>query len=210
MKVVIVGGGDPPSSELIRRYYGPLDVLIAADSGADVLYKYEIKPDYLLGDFDSIDVSVYESIRNNMDVTTLPREKDFTDTHVAFLKAVAMGAEEIVLLGCTGKRIDHFMANLSILYKGLEKNIRVYMVDEYNEMFMTDSSIRLKGKAGDVFSVFAYGEDVEGLSFIGAKYPLTDYYLATTDNLTVSNEFLDDEVEVNFRKGCLLIILNIN
>lgn len=58
MKVVIVAGGKPPSFNLLNDEVRDCDVLIAADKGGEVLYNAGISPNFLLGDFDSIDEKV--------------------------------------------------------------------------------------------------------------------------------------------------------
>lgn len=208
MRAIIIGGGTAPSKNLLESYLREDYFIIAADGGANVLNEYGIIPKYLMGDFDSIDENTYAKLECNSEVTRFPREKDYTDSHIAYKKAIELGADEIILLGCTGKRIDHFMANLGILYDGLKNNIKVIMADDYNEMFLIDKGIHLKGYAGQVFSVFSYGEDTKDLTLTGVKYPLTNYYLSTTDNLTVSNEIIEKEANISFSKGCLLVITN--
>ena len=141
-------------------------------------------------------------------VLKFPVDKDFTDTELAYNKAIEIGAKEIIFLGCTGKRQDHFLANMCVLYKALMNNIEAYMIDEYNKIFLINKQISLQGKKGDVFSVFSYFENVEGLVISGAKYPLQEFNLTMKDSLTVSNEFLDKEVCIDFKTGILAVIIN--
>lgn len=205
MRAIIVGGGDPPNKTLIERYMVDNYVILAADSGGNILYEYGIAPDYLLGDFDSIDERALKELSNNTDTIRLPREKDYTDTHIALLRAIELGANEIILLGCTGKRIDHFMANLCLLKVALEKGIPVFIVDDINEIFLVNKSTTIKGEKGQVFSLFSYCENTKGLTIKGGKYNLDNYNLDEGNNLTVSNEIRDEVVEIIFDSGCLLI-----
>lgn len=209
MRAIIVGGGIPPEKKLIKKYMADEYIILAADSGADILYGYGIEPNYLLGDFDSIDCEVLEKLTQGVNTTRLPREKDYTDTHIAVLKAIDMGVDEIVLLGCTGKRIDHFMANLCLLKVILEHELKGYIVDGMNEINLIDTPTIINGKKGEVFSLFSYCEDTIGLTIKGAKYPLDNFLLKQGDNLTVSNEFSAEQVEIDFEKGCLLLFKNL-
>ena len=206
MRVVIVGGGDPPSKELLNQYINEESIIIAADGGANVLLKNEIHPDYLLGDFDSIDEKAYAETSNKSKTIRFPKEKDYTDSHIAFNKAIELGATEIIFLGCTGKRIDHFFANLCILYEGLKKSVDCRIVDEYNEIYIIDKPTDIFGKKGDVFSLFSYIEDTYDLTIEGVKYKLKNFNLSQGDNLTVSNEFMEDKVSIIFSKGCLIVV----
>lgn len=206
MRVVIVGGGDPPSKELLNQYINEESIIIAADGGANVLLKHKIHLDYLLGDFDSIDEKAYAETSNSSKTIRFPKEKDYTDSHIAFNKAIELGATEIIFLGCTGKRIDHFFANLCILYEGLKKSVDCRIVDEYNEIYIIDKPTDIFGKKGDVFSLFSYIEDTYDLTIEGVKYKLKNFNLSQGDNLTVSNEFMEDKVSIIFSKGCLIVV----
>lgn len=210
MRAIIVGGGIPPQKSLIQKYMIGDYRVFAADSGANILNEYDIKVDYLLGDFDSINADVLNKFMEEEKITRLPKEKDFTDTHVAVLNAINMGADEIVLLGCTGKRIDHFMANICLLKVIMESGIKGYIVDDINEIYLIDKSTIINGRKGEVFSLFSYCEDTEELTITGAKYPLNNYYLKQGENLTVSNEFEDEQVEILFKKGTLLLFKILN
>lgn len=205
MRAIIVGGGDTPSRELLEKYMVGNFIILAADSGANIICEYGIAPDYLLGDFDSIDEKSLEALSSNVNTTRLPREKDYTDTHIAVLRAIELGADEVILLGCTGKRIDHFMANLCLLKLSLQKGISAFIVDDLNEISLINKSTTIKGKKGQVFSLFSYCEDTEGLSIEGAKYRLNNFDLSEGNNLTVSNEFEEEVVKITFNKGCLLL-----
>lgn len=206
MRVIIVGGGDPSSKELLNQYINEESIIIAADGGANVLLKHEIHPDYLLGDFDSIDEKAYAETSNRSKTIRFPKEKDYTDSQIAFNKAIELGATEIIFLGCTGKRIDHFFANLCILYEGLKKSVDCRIVDEYNEIYIIDKPTDIFGKKGDVFSLFSYIEDTYDLTIEGVKYRLKNFNLSQGDNLTVSNEFIEDKVSIIFSKGCLIVV----
>ncbi|NMM65641.1 thiamine diphosphokinase [Clostridium sp. P21] len=207
MKVVIVSGGDAPSYELIKNELKESSFLICADSGGNCLYKYNLVPNYLMGDFDSINSKVLEFFKKSAKciIETYPRDKDFTDTQLVLNKALELGGTEIVFLGCTGTRIDHLMGSLGMLLKCLKLNVNAYIRDEHNYIRIVDKPIKIKGKKGETFSLHCYGESVENLSIKGAKYELQNYCLKIGDPRTVSNEFLEGEVEISFTSGNLML-----
>lgn len=208
MRVVIIGGGDAPSEKLIERYLGENSITIAADSGADILYSYGIKPDYLLGDFDSIASHVLEEMKSYCNIINFPIDKDYTDSDLALQKAHELGASEVVFLGCTGKRLDHFLGNIYVLYRALKLGIKAYIVDEYNVIYLVDRPITLEGNEGEGFSLLSYFENVEGLTIKGARYPLENFDLSIDNNLTLSNKFKENRVEIEFKKGVLMVMLS--
>ncbi|MCB2288402.1 thiamine diphosphokinase [Clostridium sp. CS001] len=209
MKVIIISGGKPPSKELLLQEVTEDTFLIAADSGANCLYKYNIKPDLLLGDFDSIDRDVLEYFKkSNCTMDVYPTEKDFTDTEIAVKKALSMKPSEIVFLGCTGSRVDHLLGNIGMLKICLQNGVNAYVKDENNNIRLTSSSTSLRGTGGQIFSLQAYGDEVTQLTIEGAKYSLNNYNLKIGESITISNEFLGDIVNLKFKTGTLMIILS--
>lgn len=209
MKVIIISGGKPPSKELLLQEVTVDTFLIAADSGANCLYQYNIAPDLLLGDFDSIDKKVLDYFKkSNCDIDIYPTEKDFTDTEVAVKKALSMKPNEIVFLGCTGSRVDHLLGNIGMLKTCMQNGVNSCIKDENNNIRLTSASTSLKGTAGQIFSLQAYGDEVIGLTIEGAKYSLNNYNLKIGESITISNEFAGNIVNLKFKSGTLMIILS--
>lgn len=207
MKILIVSGGAPPSYELIKEELKDSSFLICADSGGECLYKYNIIPNFLMGDFDSISLEALEFFRaqEKCTIDTYPKDKDFTDTELVLNKAAQLGASEIVFLGCTGTRMDHFMGNVGMLLKCLKLNIKAYIKDNNNIIEITDKPISIKKEKGTTFSLQAYCDKVKDLNIRGAKFELENYDLTLGDPRTVSNEFLNNDVHIDFKSGILLI-----
>ncbi|WP_142414455.1 thiamine diphosphokinase [Hathewaya massiliensis] len=208
MKGIIISGGKAPSLELLSTYLKDKYLIIASDSGANVTLKYKLEPNLIVGDLDSISKEAYHYYRGrNFKFVEFNPEKDFTDTELAIEEAIRLGADEILLFGCTGTRIDHVLANLGLLVDYHEKGINIKLIDDNNEIFATKKSIYLKGNKGETFSLQAFRENVRKLTIKNAKYELFNYDLKAGSPLTVSNEFSDEDVYIDFESGILLIIL---
>ncbi|SHH17506.1 thiamine diphosphokinase [Clostridium grantii] len=209
MKVLIISGGVAPSFSLLTKEINNADLIICADSGANHLYKHKIVPHYLVGDFDSINLDVLKFYENEKcNILKFPPEKDFTDSELAMNIAFENNAEEIVFLGCTGTRIDHFFGSLTLLYKSMKKGIKAFIKDNNNEIFMVDKSIIIKGSEKEKFSLMPYKNEIYRLNIKGSKYDLKDYNLKIGDGLTISNEFQEEKVTIEFEKGDLLIFFS--
>jgi thiamine pyrophosphokinase len=209
MKVLIMSGGVPPCKELIMKELEDSGIVIAADSGGNALYNLDIMPHYLVGDFDSINKDVYDIIKQSgTEIKQFPSEKDFTDTELALLLSVEIGASEIIFLGCTGSRVDHLLGNFGLLKRCLDLKIKASIRDNNNIIFLTDKSIQLRGKCGQIFSLQAYCDTVNELSVKGAKYNLDKYDLRLGEPKTVSNEFTTSPVNIDFEDGILMVILS--
>ncbi|KYH29931.1 thiamine diphosphokinase [Clostridium colicanis] len=207
MKVVIVSGGKAPSYDIVKQELKGSSCLICADSGANCLYEYNISPNIIVGDLDSINHDALDFfVKKNINIIKYPREKDFTDTEAAVDKAIELGAREITILGATGSRIDHILGNIGILLKCMELGVNSIIKDENNIIRLIDKPIKLKGNIGDTFSLIPYCETIEDLSIYGAKYPLCDYKLEIGSSLGISNEFSREEISIEFNNGILILI----
>lgn len=206
MKAVIVSGGKSPSEDILKKCIDKQGYVICADSGADCLFKYGYIPNVILGDFDSIDKKVLNYFSNKgCPIHKYKPEKDFTDTEAALNMALKLSADEIIFLGCTGSRLDHVFANFGLLKRCLLQNIKARIVDEHNCITMHNKSFEMEGSFGQTFSLHCFGENVKNLSIIGAKYPLHNYDLSAGDPRTVSNEFLNGKVSIQFESGIIML-----
>ena len=139
MNCIIFTGGNYPQKDRISHFLEPLKdnaVVIAADSGLNTAKAYNIKPDYFLGDMDSVDaesVAWFKSFERTekgapgaaahqkpQNIETFPEDKDYSDTELAIRKAKSLGADFTVLIGGAGGRLDHLLGILE-LFKGAYK-----------------------------------------------------------------------------------------
>jgi len=206
MRALIISGGSPPSYNLLKKYSKGY-YIIAADSGCNILFKYNVKPDLIMGDLDSIDKEILNGYLNSgVELTKFPKHKDYSDTELSVQEAIRRGAEEITILGATGGRIDHLLANLNILYLLNEKGVPGKISDDNNEIFLIKSPAEIKGYDGEYFSIFSMGEDVKEITLENCRYPLNKYHLFPRDSLILSNEFNGEILKINFSGGPLIFI----
>lgn len=207
---VILGGGD------IRHDFAlaflnshKYDFLIGADRGIRFLREHGLMPTHIVGDFDSAEKDDLEYFRKNTDipVRVYQPEKDVTDMQIAVELAMSLGSSEIWILGGTGGRLDHLLANIRILAIPEKQGIRAYLADEQNRIRVTEAPLRLKKREcfGKYVSLFAMGGQVKGLTLKGVKYPLSDYTMSGEDPLGVSNEIVEEEAEIFFESGLLIV-----
>ena len=209
MKALIVTGGLAPSRELLDQVIGQgVDLIIAADSGASVLLKEDIPFDLALGDFDSLKPELFEGIKKDREVITYKVNKDFTDTEAALHEAVNRGAEEVIILGGTGTRLDHLLANVGLLLQGLKMGVKVSLLDNHNEAFLIDGPCSVAPRAGWYLSFLPLGGNVSNFTLTGVKYPLKAHELTLGSTLTVSNEFTDEVVRIDFQEGLVLVVIS--
>ena len=135
--VIIVSGGSIQKDfalAFLKKRKKENTCIIAADRGLEFLAGTEYSPDVVVGDFDSLspEGKVYLDSLKNTEICRLKPEKDDSDTQSATNYAIARGAKQITVLGATGNRIDHLLANFGLLVMAENKGTVVDLVDAYN------------------------------------------------------------------------------
>ena len=203
-RCVIVGGTDINNYGFLREMLCADDYVVFCDSGLKHLDGLQVKPSLIVGDFDS-------HVNPHLDVETivLPCEKDDTDTVFAVKEAVKRGFEDFLLVGVVGARLDHTLANTSILLylDALGKKGRI--IDDYSEMEIVSSEpVFISGQYA-FFSLLNITGCAKGITVTGAKYPLQDAEITCEYQYGVSNEVLAGETAtVSVKEGTLLLIKN--
>lgn len=178
------------------------DLVIAADAGYLNLQKAGIKPDVIIGDFDSA-----KKPETDAQVEAFPVLKDDTDTMLAIRYGFQSGYKRFEIYGgIGGERTDHTIANIQSLAYIAEHGGNGTLVGE-NERFtlIKNSSVTLHSEKGETLSVFAYGGIAEGVSIKGAVYESDSLELSPFFPLGVSNKFKEDSATVGVKKGYILI-----
>lgn len=210
-RTVIVSGGI-----LEKEFVLPIlqseetEFIIGVDKGLQFLYENEIKPDYIVGDFDSVPREIVEYYRTeeNVPIREFNPVKDASDTEIALRLCLGLRRKEIYILGGTGNRIDHLWANIQCLNIALAAGSEAMILDSHNRIRILEHGITLtRAEAfGKYFSVFPLELPVEDFSISGAKYPLQNHLLSAGASLCVSNEFAEDEVKISFVCGKVILM----
>lgn len=212
MKNVVIVSGGKIEDFFVTKWITEQkpDEIIAVDSGMEYFRRTGRKPDLILGDFDSVSEETFAYFEKQEGITwkRLNPVKDDTDTEFAIRYAIEEGAEQIVLLGATGSRLDHVLGNIELLGIGLDTGVEIFIVDTHNRIRMIKSGIQLKKEEqfGKYVSLIPYSSEVRHLYLKGFKYPLEDAVLKGFCSLGVSNEITADVAEISFEEGILLVV----
>lgn len=177
------------------------DYVIAADKGLDNLNKIGIKPDVIIGDFDSLGF-----VPSGENIKRLPVEKDDTDVGFAVNYAFELGYKEFVIYGAIGGLLDHTVANLQLsAYISSKGGKSVFVGDNVFVTSITNDTLKISNGKGRL-SVFALSDKAEGVFLSGLKYPLENAVIENTFPIGVSNEFTDKSAKIAVKNGTLLIV----
>ena len=126
------------------------DALIAcADGGLRHARALGLHPDFMISDCDSMpEVEGAEVVR-------LRPEKDDTDTQGCLREVFRRGCTEATLVCATGGRIDHMLANLSLLEEAYAMGGRLTVLDRQNQIVLHEGGCRKIQNAAGVRLFFA-------------------------------------------------------
>lgn len=212
MKKGLILTGGKLDLDFARTYLSKhsFDKILAVDSGLAAARSLNIIPDYIVGDFDSVDQQVIKQYREIPYIVwdAHQPEKDETDTELARSRALAIGCRELVFLGATGGRIDHLLGNIDTLHACLATGVKACLLDQQNKLYLLD-----EGKTfyrddlwGDFISFLPYTETVTGITLRGFRYPLNCRNIRKGEEagLCISNELADESGTLEFDKGILI------
>ncbi len=198
-RCVIVGAGEFDGFAAAPE---PGDLVIAADGGYTWLQKEGIRPDVLLGDFDSL-----SQVPDHQKIIRHPAVKDDTDMAIAVDYAEAQGCRTFFLYGGLGGRLDHSIANLQLLTHMAKNGLEAYLIGEGVILTaLAGGSLAFPKDAAGMISVFCAEERAGGVLEEGLKYHLEDAVLTGERPLGVSNEFIGCESRIAVKEGTLWIL----
>ena len=178
---------------------GREDYLLAADGGLRHLNKLNLKPQGILGDFDSLGY-----IPEGAEV--FPVEKDDTDAMLAARKGLELGYREFLFYGALdGPRLDHTVANFQTLQFLADHGAKGYLVGrDYLVTVVKNEIISFPAEAEGIISLFCLGCDAKGVTIRGLYYELENGTLTPGFPLGVSNHFTGKGATVQVKDGSIL------
>ena len=209
-KILIITGGQVEdhflADQVAKEAYS---MIIAADHGLTVADRLNLRLDFIVGDFDSVSEKILAKYREKLiPIETYPIEKDKTDTQIAIELALRYNPAHIDIVGATGTRLDHVLANIHLLMLPMQLGVPAVLVDPNNKIYLKKDNFKIDKKLqyGDYVSLLPFTENVTGLTLRGFKYPLSELNLTAGNSLGISNEIKEEEAQIELSEGILLVI----
>ena len=180
------------------------DLVIAADGGVRHAENLGIRPDIILGDFDSLGYAPEGA-------EVHPVEKDDTDAMLAAKRGLEKGCREFLFYASLdGPRLDHTLANLQTLRYLADRGAAGRLVGLRQQVtLLRNGKLTLPPREKGDISIFAFGGEARGVTIKGLKYELEKGSLTPSFPLGVSNSFNGKSVEISVDHGDVLIIYDI-
>ena len=208
---VIFTGGEGPKAAVVKRIMekeAKGAFIVAADSGLIAAREAGINPDFIIGDMDSIDDESTLSSYPPESVSRFERDKDYTDTELAYFSLLEKGRGEIWIIGGGGGRIDHLFALRSLFERDvfplrwLTDAADIRCVDALSGV----NELRANIEKGAIVSVFPLGAGPWEAESAGLKWSLKglawDRGFVAISNIAVEGDFA-----ITAGKGRFMVIL---
>ena len=200
MKCILIANGEYHNEPIIKE---PNDLLIAVDGGYNYIQDKSLI-DLIIGDLDSINVE-----DTNIPTIIYPTVKDFTDLDLAVTEAKSRGYHDFLIYGALGKRLEHSIANIQLLHKHQDLNIKLIDQDLvcfalHNETYHVDKC--------QFVSVFSLTNEAK-VTIHGLKYDIENQILTNALPLGIDNEFegtKQKDAYIKVISGTILVMLRYN
>jgi len=166
-KTAILANGEKPTHPLPLSMLKNVERIICCDGAISFLEEQNIFPHIIIGDCDSISSSQKEKYKS---IIQKDDNQDYSDLQKALKYCIVKGYQEVAILGASGLREDHFLANIGILMDYADK-LSLKMVTNYGIFTPIKKTTTFESFSGQQISVFSFSSETE-ITYHGLKYPV--------------------------------------
>ena len=199
MKALLIINGQPPQEMPDVSNY---EKIYCTDGAYAFLLGKQIRPDYVIGDFDSVSI---DDISPFVEVLERP-DQDFTDFEKSLQIIEEHGYDAVDVYGSTGQESDHFLGNLSTALE-FKDRLNITFYDDYSIFFFADKSIELEGVQKRIISLIPFHK-AKKVNSKGLKFPLNDLDLRLGKRMGTRNYASEDVVEISYESGELIVFIS--
>lgn len=186
-ETVILANGDFPSHPIPLSILNNCDYLVCCDGAINKLVKTDKLPDAIVGDCDSLST---ENQIKFADIIHRISEQETNDLTKAVQFCIKQNRKKITILGATGKREDHTIANISLLCEYM-KDCDVEMITDYGIFISIDAPSVFYSRKGQQVSLFCIDKctiSSQNLVYTINKQTFTNWWQASL-NESIADEF---------------------
>ncbi len=198
---LIICNGEMPSQKLLAPLLKKKPFIICADGGANKARAFNILPHCIIGDLDSITQKTRHYF-SSVPIIHNP-DQNSTDLEKVMNYLILHSFASAIIIGATGDRPDHTMANFSILMK-YHRKISLQFFDERCTAEIIHKKIRFTAEIGQQISLLPMGK-CSGIRTQGLKFPLNNETLELGIREGSSNEAAQHIITITLKSGSLLL-----
>jgi len=198
-KTIILANGNFPTHKIPLEFLRRAEHIICCDGASESLLNEGFKPDYIIGDLDSVSEDIKKRFAS---ILIYQAEQESNDLTKAVRFCVEKKFTEITILGATGKREDHTLGNLSLLINYAEIT-NIQLLTDYGVFNPLLSTSCLESYRGEQISIFSL-EPETVFTFHNLVYPVVNRKLSSWWEGTL-NEAESDTFTIDFKQGKVLV-----
>lgn len=207
MRIIIFANGSLPNLEKARALLRPDDFILCADGGTRHALDLGLTPNIVIGDLDSV---TYEERRKmkemGVEVLEFSRDKNETDLELAINHALTLNSSQILILAALGGRMDHTLANITLLSKLQLATFNIRLTDGVEELFFCRDQAQVQGRSGDIVSLIPWQGEVTGVFTENLRWHLHHETLYPDKTRGISNEMTAEIATITIQSGLSLIV----
>ena len=187
--IVILAAGEFPRKTSVLQLLDEADMIACCDSAAVKLLEQgrrsfssgeleeglhlgesRWEPGLIVGDMDSLPLDIREHYADRMVVCRGQDDNDLTKT---FHEVIKLSPDVIHILGATGLREDHALANISLLadYQREAPQCQIDLVSDYGRFVAASGQHTFASEPRQEVSIFAFDHSLR-MTATGLQYPL--------------------------------------
>ena len=197
--VVILANGDFPKHPTPLRILKEATTIICCDGAVNNIEEYGLIPTHIIGDMDSISKELkikYEGRLIHIE------EQNENDLRKALKWAENNGAKKASILGATGKRDDHSLANIFTLLE-FPSQLKMTIFTDHGKFSVVKGDQKFASFTGEQVSLFSTDNTI-AITSTYLKYNLTNKKL-TTLYFGSLNESINDVFTLSISHGKILV-----
>ena len=197
--VVILADGVFPQHPYAKKVLSDANAIVCCDGAAEKLLASGIEPHYIVGDLDSVSGATKKRFSGRLHYVESQETNDLTKA-VNF--CVEQGVSRVSILGATGLREDHTLANIALLADYADM-LEVLLITDYGVFTAIKKTTVFDSFPGQQVSVFSLTSQTR-ITLSGLKYPLHETMLDSWWKGTL-NESLGASFTITFNEGRVII-----
>ena len=198
--IVILANGEKPNHKIPLNILRNAEKIICCDGAITFLEQKNIVPHIIIGDCDSISTEQKNKYKS---IIQIDQSAVYNDLQKAIKYCIANKYEKIILLGASGLREDHFLANIGIIMH-YGKILPLRMITNYGIFTPIFETTSFESFQGQQVSVFSFSPNAE-ISYQGLKYPVQKQKFKELWEGSL-NEAVDNHFTIQIEKNAAILV----
>lgn len=179
---VIIADGLFPKNKYLQDLILTSDTIICCDGAINKLIKHNIDPHYIIGDCDNLNPIIQSKFADKIIKITEQNNNDLTKA-INFAKKLKL--DNIIILGATGLREDHTVANIALLADYIKLIKSVAIISDKGIFTAHSKECQLNTIIGQQISLFSLNPNTL-ITCNDLKWKLDNYKFNSWNNGTLN------------------------